>query len=334
MTNRLAPRPRDHPGHAIESSWFIMREAEQRQDKTLPKAALEILDANLERGRDPQYAASSISSTSRAGRLINWSGIRLRRPHAEALYATLYTHYLTGEANYLAWFERIHAWTFSHLPVPGITPVVRLLHRDGSVPLPLKGNNWKGFFHVPGRSCRRSSCSKRCWPRIESAIDLRGLRGRNHFFRGNPMIVTVSPTWSTRPRMTPALEKAWHSSITAGWTVPDSRIEIDGECAFALVQSYETQTGAWLSRVTANTSISIRRLRGGSDRLAFIDRRRSPRPTTRRRTPGRAPCAEVEIMPCAWRPAIGRARPHRRRRAEACGRRAMAVKKIVVKVAV
>jgi N-acylglucosamine 2-epimerase len=139
-----------NPGHAIESSWFIMREAEQRQDKALLRAALEILDANLERGWDPEYGGILyfLDVAGRPPDQLEWDQ-KLWWPHSEALYATLYAHYLTGEAKYLDWFEKIHAWTFSHFPDSEYGEWFGYLHRDGSVLLPLKGNNWKGFFHVP-----------------------------------------------------------------------------------------------------------------------------------------------------------------------------------------
>ena len=139
-----------NPGHAIESSWFIMREAEQKQDQALLKAALEILDANLDRGWDPQYGGILyfLDVAGRPPEQLEWDQ-KLWWPHAEALYATLYAHYLTGEARYLDWFEKIHAWTFDHFPDPEYGEWFGYLHRDGSVLLPLKGNNWKGFFHVP-----------------------------------------------------------------------------------------------------------------------------------------------------------------------------------------
>jgi N-acylglucosamine 2-epimerase len=41
-----------NPGHAIESSWFIMEEARYREDKTLLSLALKILDWSLEWGWD------------------------------------------------------------------------------------------------------------------------------------------------------------------------------------------------------------------------------------------------------------------------------------------
>jgi len=139
-----------NPGHAIESSWFIMREAEQRGDQALLKTALEILEASLERGWDAQYGGILyfLDVDGKPPEQLEWDQ-KLWWPHVEALYATLYAHYLTGEARYLEWFEKVHAWTFSHFPDPQYGEWYGYVHRDGSVLLPLKGNNWKGFFHVP-----------------------------------------------------------------------------------------------------------------------------------------------------------------------------------------
>ena len=139
-----------NPGHAIESSWFIMREAEQRQDKVLLKAALEILDANLERGWDPQYGGILyfLDVAGKPPEQLEWDQ-KLWWPHAEALYATLYAHYLTGEARYLEWFEKI-------MPGPSATFRTRNTASGSATCIGtarcccrLKGNNWKGFFHVP-----------------------------------------------------------------------------------------------------------------------------------------------------------------------------------------
>jgi N-acylglucosamine 2-epimerase len=139
-----------NPGHAIESSWFILREGAARQDPALIHAGLEILDANLERGWDSQYGGLLyfLDVAGRPVEQLEWDQ-KLWWPHAEALYATLYAHWLTGEARYLDWFEKVHAWTFSHFPDPEYGEWFGYLHRDGTVLLPLKGNNWKGFFHVP-----------------------------------------------------------------------------------------------------------------------------------------------------------------------------------------
>jgi N-acylglucosamine 2-epimerase len=74
--------------------------------------------------------------------------MKLWWPHSEALYALLLAHHVTGEAKYLDWFEKVHAWTFGHFPDPQYGEWFGYLHRDGSVSLPFKGGMFKGPFHI------------------------------------------------------------------------------------------------------------------------------------------------------------------------------------------
>ncbi|HNY92792.1 MAG TPA: hypothetical protein PKM23_14805, partial [bacterium] len=37
----------------------------------------------------------------------------------------------------------------AHFPDPEYSEWYGYLHRDGRVSMPLKGNHWKGFFHLP-----------------------------------------------------------------------------------------------------------------------------------------------------------------------------------------
>ena len=43
------------PGHAIETAWFIMEEAAEREDPALMSEAIRILQWSLEKGWDPEY---------------------------------------------------------------------------------------------------------------------------------------------------------------------------------------------------------------------------------------------------------------------------------------
>jgi N-acylglucosamine 2-epimerase len=139
-----------NPGHAIESSWFVMREGQERQDDSIINAGLKILESSLERGWDREYGGILyfLDAEGKPPEQLEWDQ-KLWWPHSEALYATLLAHHLTGDVKYLDWFEKVHEWTFSHFPDPEYGEWFAYLHRDGSVLLPLKGGNWKGFFHVP-----------------------------------------------------------------------------------------------------------------------------------------------------------------------------------------
>jgi len=138
-----------NPGHAIESAWFIMHEGMYRKDQSIINPALDILDWSLRRGWDTQYGGILyfVDVEGRPPEQLEHD-MKLWWPHAEALYATLLAHHLTGEQKWLDWFERVHAYTFGHFPDPEYGEWFGYLHRDGSVSLPLKGNMFKGPFHI------------------------------------------------------------------------------------------------------------------------------------------------------------------------------------------
>jgi N-acylglucosamine 2-epimerase len=139
-----------NPGHAIETAWFIMQEGRYRNDPSLVQGALDILNWSLERGWDKEYGGilSFVDVEGRSPEQIEWD-MKLWWPHTEALCASLLAHHLTGEARYLEWYEKVHAWAFGHFPDPEFGEWFGYLHRDGSVSLPVKGSMWKGPFHLP-----------------------------------------------------------------------------------------------------------------------------------------------------------------------------------------
>ena len=88
------------------------------------------------------------------------------------------------------------------------------------------------------------------------------------------MIVTDIAHLADQVMLTPALQKAsaFLQSLPAG-PLPDGRIEINGDDAFALVQSYETHTGAWLFE-GHRKYLDIQYVASGEEVIgwAFIDR--------------------------------------------------------------
>lgn len=139
-----------NPGHAIETAWFIMQEGHERDDSSLIKTALDILNWSLDWGWDKEYGGilSYVDIEGRPPEQLEWD-MKLWWPHTEALYALLLAHHLSGEAKYLDWYEKVYQWSFSHFPDPEHGEWFGYLHRDGSVSLSLKGSMWKGPFHLP-----------------------------------------------------------------------------------------------------------------------------------------------------------------------------------------
>jgi N-acylglucosamine 2-epimerase len=139
-----------NPGHAIETAWFIMEEGRHRKDDRLVQQALPIIDWSLDRGWDPAHGGilSFVDVEGKQPPQYEWD-MKLWWPHNEAIYATLLAYSLTGERKYATWFDKILVWSLAHFPDRKFGEWFGYLHRDGSVSHSLKGNMWKGPFHLP-----------------------------------------------------------------------------------------------------------------------------------------------------------------------------------------
>jgi len=139
-----------NPGHAIETAWFLMEEARHRRDKALLQDALTILDWSLDIGWDKAFGGILY--------FVDIEGkppepyehdMKLWWPHNEAIYATLLAFHLTRKPQYLEWHKRLHDWSYAHFPDRQNGEWFGYLHRDGTLSSTVKGNYWKGPFHLP-----------------------------------------------------------------------------------------------------------------------------------------------------------------------------------------
>ena len=137
------------PGHGIESAWFIMEEARVRSDSQMALKAISILEWSLERGWDPEYGGLFyyVDLENKPCVQYEWD-MKLWWPHTEALVATLMAYHLTSDPKWLHWHDRIHEYSYSHFPDPQYGEWFGYLHRDGTVSHRLKGNLWKGPYHL------------------------------------------------------------------------------------------------------------------------------------------------------------------------------------------
>ncbi|GAI01456.1 unnamed protein product, partial [marine sediment metagenome] len=139
------------PGHAIEVAWFILHEAKIRgNDPELRKTGLTILDWMWKRGWDKEHGGI-LYYTDVKGLSCSeyWHDMKFWWPHNETIIASLLAHFLTGEDKYVEMHRQVHDWTYAHFPDPQYGEWFGYLHRDGSVSSHLKGNQWKGPFHIP-----------------------------------------------------------------------------------------------------------------------------------------------------------------------------------------
>lgn len=139
-----------NPGHAIESSWFIMEEGRRCNDSGLIANACTILDWSLGRGWDKEYGGILYFIDVEGKPPEQYEhDMKLWWPHTEALYACLLAHHLTGQKRYEEWYERVHEWAHAHFPDRKHGDWFKYLHRDGTLSSRVKGNRWAGPFHLP-----------------------------------------------------------------------------------------------------------------------------------------------------------------------------------------
>ena len=155
------------PGHAIEAGWFILEEARHRhagpkgpaceenvgrtfRSAELVKLGTQIIDWSLEMGWDREHGGLFYFTDAHGLPSSEYPhDMKLWWPHNEAIIATLLAWHMTGDPKYSRWHARVHDWAYEHFPDPVHGEWYGYLHRDGSVSTRLKGNMWKGPFHLP-----------------------------------------------------------------------------------------------------------------------------------------------------------------------------------------
>ncbi|HCU37587.1 MAG TPA: hypothetical protein DGT21_19790 [Armatimonadetes bacterium] len=140
------------PGHVIESMWFGLHIWRDRGEPDRISQALECLRWHLEAGWDEECGGifSSILTEGQDPKRVEAN--KLMWPQTEALYALLLAYEMSGEQWCLDWYDRVHEWAWTHLPVPEYGEWHRQVARDGSAlpDPPTPGNHpRKEPFHLP-----------------------------------------------------------------------------------------------------------------------------------------------------------------------------------------
>lgn len=139
-----------NPGHAIEAAWFIMHEGRLRGEQTKIQLGLTILDWMWKRGWDEQCGGLFYFRDVKGLPVQEyWHDMKFWWPHNEAIIATLLAWKLTGEDKWRDRHRQVHEWSFAYFPDPEFGEWYGYLHRDGTASVLLKGNMWKGPFHLP-----------------------------------------------------------------------------------------------------------------------------------------------------------------------------------------
>lgn len=109
-----------------------------------------MLDWMWSRGWDQQHGGMLYFVDLHGGPVQEyWHDMKFWWPHNETIIATLLAYLLTGESRYVRMHQQVHDWASRHFADPEYGEWFGYLHRDGSLSVPLKGNLWKGPFHLP-----------------------------------------------------------------------------------------------------------------------------------------------------------------------------------------
>ena len=140
-----------NPGHAIEGSWFILQEAKIRNnDPGLVEMGTTMLDWMWDIGWDKEYGGIYYFRDVKGLPVQEyWHDMKFWWPACEAIIATLMAYTATGDEKYAKWHQLIHDWSFNHFPDKIHGEWYGYIHRDGRISSTLKGNVWKGPFHIP-----------------------------------------------------------------------------------------------------------------------------------------------------------------------------------------
>ena len=144
-TGRIA-----NPGHAIEASWFIMLEAMINGSDEAKRFAKKVLDASMELGVDKKHGGI-ISFCDVKGNppvQLEWD-MKLWWPQCEAIIANRLAYELFGEDSYKEASEKMYDYAIENFADRENGEWYGYLHYDNTVANTLKGNIFKGPFHLP-----------------------------------------------------------------------------------------------------------------------------------------------------------------------------------------
>lgn len=139
-----------NPGHAIEAAWFILHESKRTGNAAWKQLGLNILDWMWARGWDAKHGGL-LYFVDVYGKPIQeyWHFMKFWWPHNEAIIATLLAYTMTGDDKYAEMHRQVHDWAYAHFPDREHGEWYGYLDRAGNPTTELKGNMWKGPFHMP-----------------------------------------------------------------------------------------------------------------------------------------------------------------------------------------
>lgn len=137
-----------NPGHSLEAAWFLMAEGLYQNDQNLLERGKEIIDISMKLGLDKGGILAFCDCDGKPAQALEWD-MKLWWPQCEAMIANRLCYEIFKEPKYLNWYEDLKEYTFTHFADKENGEWYGYLHYDGTVANTLKGNIFKGPFHIP-----------------------------------------------------------------------------------------------------------------------------------------------------------------------------------------
>lgn len=139
-----------NPGHSMEAAWFIMNEGVQKNNAQALKIAKKIIDMTLPLGWDEKHGGI-IAFTDVCGKppvQLEWD-MKLWWPQCETMIAARVGYILYKEEKYKKLYEDVLAYCEKYFIDSEYGEWYGYLHYDNTPSTDLKGNIFKGPFHIP-----------------------------------------------------------------------------------------------------------------------------------------------------------------------------------------
>jgi len=139
-----------NPGHSLECAWFLMSAGKLLNDKSMLETGKNIVDMALNIGIDKEYGGI-IAFKDVLGHppvQLEWD-MKLWWPQCEAIIAALLTYNIFKEEKYLKVYEEMKKYAFDNFADTENGEWYGYLHYDNTPSTTLKGNIFKGPFHLP-----------------------------------------------------------------------------------------------------------------------------------------------------------------------------------------
>ena len=137
-----------NPGHSLEAAWFLMSEGMYTGDKKLLEIGKDIIDISMKLGLRDGGILSFCDCLGFPAVALEWD-MKLWWPQCEAIIANRLCYELFGEEKYLKQYNDLLEYTDKYFADKECGEWYGYLHYDSTVANTLKGNIFKGPFHLP-----------------------------------------------------------------------------------------------------------------------------------------------------------------------------------------